>query len=138
MCHKLAVPHGTLSRIKMKRLAMPKGGEAVARLFYEYRLGLTEVPKPANLASRGGVWFQSGTLKLHLGVEADFHPAKKAHPALLVDSIQAVSTHLQEAGIAVITDEPLEGFYRVYVSDPFGNRLELLEVAPVPALPEQV
>jgi catechol 2,3-dioxygenase-like lactoylglutathione lyase family enzyme len=109
------------------QLAMPAGQEAVAREFYSGILGLTEVSKPANLARRGGVWFESGALRLHLGVEADFRPARKAHPAILVQHLEALTGHLERAGVAVITDEPLEGYHRVYVSDPFDNRIELLE-----------
>ena len=109
------------------QLAMPPGEETRARKFYGGILGLTEVAKPANLAKRGGVWFQAGMLRVHLGVEADFRPAKKAHPAFLVQHLEALTAHLQRAGIAVVTDEPLEGFRRIYVSDPFGNRIELLE-----------
>jgi catechol 2,3-dioxygenase-like lactoylglutathione lyase family enzyme len=109
------------------QLALPPGQEVQARAFYGDILGLTEVPKPANLAKRGGVWFEGGTLRLHLGVEEDFRPAKKAHPALLVRDLKALTKHLQQSGISVITDEPLEGYDRIYVSDPFGNRIELLE-----------
>jgi catechol 2,3-dioxygenase-like lactoylglutathione lyase family enzyme len=109
------------------QLAMPAGAEDAARTFYGEVLGLTEIPKPPNLAKRGGVWFEGGTLKLHLGVEHDFRPAKKAHPALLVDGLDELSAKLQAAGVAVVTDEPLEGYNRVYVSDPFGNRIELME-----------
>jgi catechol 2,3-dioxygenase-like lactoylglutathione lyase family enzyme len=109
------------------QLAMPAGQEAVAREFYSGILGLTEISKPANLARRGGVWFESGGLRLHLGVEADFRPARKAHPGILVQHLEALTGHLERAGVAVITDEPLEGYHRVYVSDPFGNRIELLE-----------
>jgi catechol 2,3-dioxygenase-like lactoylglutathione lyase family enzyme len=109
------------------QLAVPAGGEALAREFYSGVLGLKEVTKPANLAKRGGAWFEGGTLRVHLGVEADFRPAKKAHPALLVEHLDAMTLHLQRAGVAVVTDEPLEGYRRLYVSDPFGNRIELLE-----------
>ena len=109
------------------QLALPPGEEGQARAFYAGILGLTEVPKPENLAKRGGVWFEGGTLRLHLGVEADFRPAKKAHPALLVRNLAALTEHLQRWGVAVVTDEPLEGYDRIYVSDPFGNRIELLE-----------
>jgi len=109
------------------QLAMPSGQEALAREFYSGLLGLTELPKPAHLAIRGGVWFEGGTLRVHLGVEADFRPARKAHPALLVQQLEALTQHLQRVGIAVVTDEPLEGYNRIYVSDPFGNRIELLE-----------
>ena len=109
------------------QLAMPAGEEGRAREFYIGVLGLTEVPKPANLAKRGGAWFESGTLRVHLGVEADFHPAKKAHPALLVEHLDAMTQHLPRAGVTAVTDEPFEGYRRIYVSDPFGNRIELLE-----------
>lgn len=109
------------------QLAMPPGQEALARTFYVDLLDLTEAPKPANLASRGGVWFEGGALRLHLGIETDFRPAKKAHPALLVQNLDALTQHLQCAGVAVMSDEPLPGYNRVYVHDPFGNRIELLE-----------
>jgi catechol 2,3-dioxygenase-like lactoylglutathione lyase family enzyme len=109
------------------QLAMPAGEEQRARAFYSGVLGLTEVPKPANLAKRGGVWFEGGTLRVHLGVEAEFRPAKKAHPAFLVRNLGALIGHLQLAGVAVVTDEPLAGYERIYVADPFGNRIELLE-----------
>lgn len=110
------------------QLAMPVGEETAARAFYGRLLGLTEVPKPENLAQRGGVWFESGSLRLHLGVEQDFRPAKKAHPALLVDGLDDLSARLKAAGVAVVADEPLAGYIRVYVSDPFGNRIELMEL----------
>lgn len=109
------------------QLAMPAGGEVEARAFYGDLLGLPEQPKPRRLARRGGCWFESGTVKIHLGVEVDFRPAKKAHPALLVTDLAAMVRHLTAAGVAVVDDEPLDGHHRVYVSDPFGNRLELLE-----------
>lgn len=109
------------------QLAMPAGEEDRARAFYGGVLGLTEEPKPANLAARGGVWFESGSLRLHLGVEADFRPARKAHPALLVVGLAALAERCRAAGFPPVTDEPLPGFDRVYVFDPFGNRLELLE-----------
>jgi catechol 2,3-dioxygenase-like lactoylglutathione lyase family enzyme len=109
------------------QLAMPAGQEALAREFYSGVLGLSEVPKPSNLAKRGGVWFEGCSLRVHLGVEQDFRPAKKAHPAFLVGDLPALVRHLESAGIAVVTDEPLEGYARVYVADPLGNRLELLE-----------
>lgn len=106
---------------------MPAGEEKRARQFYSEVLGLTEIPKPANLAKRGGAWFQGDALRVHLGVEADFRPAKKAHPAFLVQCLDAIVEHLRHLGVAVVTDEPLEGYNRIYVSDPFGNRIELLE-----------
>src|SRR5436190_2692746 len=109
------------------QLAMPASEEARAREFYAGVLCLTEVPKPANLAKRGGVWFEGGALRLHLGVEGDFRAAKKAHPAILVQQLDALIQHLERTGVPVVTDEPLAGYHRIYVSDPFGNRLELLE-----------
>jgi catechol 2,3-dioxygenase-like lactoylglutathione lyase family enzyme len=109
------------------QLAMPAGGEAAARGFYGDVLGLPETPKPPHLAKRGGCWFESDTLKIHLGVEADFRPARKAHPGLLVSELDALKTRLAQAGYALKDDEPLKGYDRVYVDDPFGNRIELLQ-----------
>jgi catechol 2,3-dioxygenase-like lactoylglutathione lyase family enzyme len=109
------------------QLAMPTGEEAAARAFYGDLLGLAEIAKPANLAKRGGVWFQVGPRQLHLGVEAEFRPAKKAHPALRVDDLAALAERLKAAGCATIEDEPLEGYHRFYAADPFGNRLEFLQ-----------
>lgn len=109
------------------QLAMPAGQEAVARSFYCGVLGLTEEQKPANLAARGGAWFRGGTLRLHLGVDPEFHPAGKAHPALLVRGLAELAARCHVAGFPPVSDEPLEGFDRVYVRDPFGNRIELLE-----------
>ena len=108
------------------QLAMPPGGEAAAIDFYQAVLGIPHVPKPANLAARGGCWFERGTLRIHLGVEADFHPAKKAHPALVVDGLTSLVAHLSASSIAVREGEPLDGFDHVYVDDPFGNRIELI------------
>lgn len=109
------------------QLAMPAGQEDLARKFYSGILLLTEVPKPANLAKRGGVWFEGGNLLLHLGVETDFKPAKKAHPAFLVRNLKILIHHLESKNIPVVADEDLPGYDRIYVADPFGNRLELLE-----------
>jgi catechol 2,3-dioxygenase-like lactoylglutathione lyase family enzyme len=108
---------------------MPAGGEEKARAFYEGVLGIGEVPKPPHLAVRGGLWFEDGALKIHLGVEKEFRPAKKAHPALLVEGLGELVGRLRAAGCEVVSDEPLEGYERVYVSDPFGNRIELMEPA---------
>jgi catechol 2,3-dioxygenase-like lactoylglutathione lyase family enzyme len=109
------------------QLAMPAGREAAARAFYEDILGIPEMQKPPNLAKRGGCWFERGTLKVHLGVEAEFRPARKAHPAFLVDDLAGLSAALTKAGYPLKTDEPLEGYARVFVDDPFGNRIELLQ-----------
>jgi len=113
--------------IEHVQLAMPPGGEDAARDFYVRVLGLTEVPKPPHLAKRGGVWFERGLVKIHLGVEQDFRAARKAHPALLVQDLPTLVATLRDNAVAVSDDEPLEGYERVYVSDPFGNRLELME-----------
>lgn len=109
------------------QLAMPAGAEETGRAFYSGLLGLEEVPKPESLAGRGGVWFQSGPLNVHLGVEPDFHPARKAHPAILVHNLSALIQHLEQAHVDIARDVALEGFDRVHVSDPFGNRIELME-----------
>ena len=109
------------------QLAMPRGREAEARSFYGGILGLEELTKPANLAVRGGVWFTLGSQQLHLGVEQDFRPARKAHPALLVRDLAAMRARLKQHGYEPYEDEPLEGYARFYVADPFGNRLELME-----------
>ena len=108
------------------QLAMPAGGDAEARAFYSGLLGMAEVQKPPELARRGGAWFERASVKIHLGVEAEFRPARKAHPALLVSDLQELANRLRAAGVDVVED-PLDGFFRVYVDDPFGNRIELLE-----------
>jgi catechol 2,3-dioxygenase-like lactoylglutathione lyase family enzyme len=108
------------------QLAMPAGGEAEARAFYAGLLGIPERPKPPELARRGGAWFESHAVKLHLGVEADFRPARKAHPALLVRDVRSLVARLRAAGVHVAEDHGSDG-RRVYVSDPFGNRLELID-----------
>jgi catechol 2,3-dioxygenase-like lactoylglutathione lyase family enzyme len=87
----------------------------------------SNVAKPPELAGRGGAWFERGALKIHLGVEADFRPARKAHPALLVTDLEGLVSRLKTQKIHVIDDDPLEGYFRVYVADPFGNRIELME-----------
>ncbi len=109
---------------------MPEGGEADARRFYADALGLREVPKPPNLARRGGVWFEekgAGGPRVHLGVERDFRPARKAHPAFVVRGLRDLAAGLRVGGFEVVADEPLEGFDRLYASDPFGNRVEFME-----------
>ena len=109
------------------QLAMPAGREAEARAFYTGLLGIPELAKPPALAARGGAWFERGPVKVHLGVDPDFRPARKAHAGLLVSGLEELIAELRRAGYAVTTDEPLEGYLRVYVDDPFGNRLELME-----------
>jgi catechol 2,3-dioxygenase-like lactoylglutathione lyase family enzyme len=110
------------------QIAMPAGEEEKARAFYIELLGFTELPKPPELAKRGGAWFQSGNVQLHLGVEADFRPARKAHPAFTVEGLDALVANVQSAGYETDTSQPpLDGFKRAHVFDPFGNRIELLE-----------
>jgi len=116
-----------IKEIDHVQLAMPPGKEAEARAFYTELLGIPEALKPPNLAKRGGCWFVRGALKVHLGVEDDFHPARKAHPAFLVEDLSGLKTLLAAAGYSSKTDEPLDGYDRIYVDDPFGNRIELME-----------
>lgn len=119
---------GMVVAVDHVQLSMPTGGEDRARAFYGDLLGLPEVAKPAPLAAdRGGCWFASAVAKVHLGVEADFRPARKAHPALRVDGLGALVDRLRAAGVTIVDDEPLAGHDRVYIDDPFGNRIELLE-----------
>lgn len=111
------------------QLAMPPGGEQTARAFYAGVLGLAEVPKPEPLAARGGCWFEAGAVKLHLGVEQAFRPARKAHPAFAVRNLAAFIAHLRAAGLEVREDHELPGVARANIDDPFGNRIELVGVA---------
>jgi len=108
-------------------LAMPPGREAEARAFYQGLLGMPEVGKPANLEVRGGCWFANGSVTIHLGVEKEFRPARKAHPAFLVKDVRAIAAKLSAAGCNITDDEPLAGYDRVFVFDPFGNRIELMQ-----------
>jgi len=106
---------------------MPAGGEDKARAFYCGVLGLPEVPKPRHLAGRGGCWFESKSVKIHLGVERDFRPATKAHPALRVSGLAELLERCRKAGYLAVDDQPLAGFCRAYLTDPFGNRIEVME-----------
>lgn len=110
-------------------VAMPPGQQEVARTFYVGVLGLVEEPKPRNLAVRGGVWFRGGEARVHLGAEPEFRPARKAHPALRVAGLEALAARCEAAGHPPVTDKPIPGCHRVYVYDPFGNRIELVEPA---------
>jgi len=119
-------PGRVLTRIDHVQLAMPAGGEPDARRFFVEVLGMTEVPKPPALAVRGGCWFRAGQVELHLGVEADFRPAKKAHPALRVADLDALLARLAAAGVEVRPATDLPGVRRCHVDDCFGNRIELI------------
>ena len=120
-------PSMRILRLDHVQIAMPAAGEGLATAFYEGLLGIPRVAKPPHLEARGGCWFEDGDLKIHLGVDDDFRSARKAHPGLIVDDLAALVVRLAEGGVAVGLDQPLEGFERVYVDDPFGNRLELME-----------
>jgi catechol 2,3-dioxygenase-like lactoylglutathione lyase family enzyme len=113
-------------KIDHVQLAMPMGEEAAARRFYGDLLGMTEVAKPPELAKRGGCWFGSGNVQLHLGVESDFRPAKKAHPALRCCDYLAFISRLRVAGIEIKDDDSIPGAQRCHICDPFGNRIELI------------
>lgn len=113
------------------QLAAPVGSEERVRWFYGTVLGLAEVAKPPVLAARGGAWFRSPYVELHVGMEEDFRPARRAHPGLLVDDLPAFAAHLESHGVHVEWDDNFPGFRRCYVHDPHGNRLELME--PLPA-----
>lgn len=109
------------------QLAMPLGKEDIACGFYRDVLGFEQVEKPEILAGRGGVWFQSGAVRVHLGVQEGFAPATKAHPGFLVSDLDALGEKLRRNGIAYKPDTDYPGFRRVYIHDPFGNRIELMQ-----------
>lgn len=105
-------------------LAMPPGGESVARQFYAGVLGFAEMPKPAVMAARGGCWFEAGSVKLHLGTETEFVPARKAHPALL---LRDVRDFVSSRSLTATWNDEIVGTVRCHIDDPFGNRIELIE-----------
>lgn len=111
------------------QIAIPRGEEAAARHFYGEVLGLTEIPKPEPLVGRGGCWFEGQGIQIHLGVEAEFQPAKKAHPAFLVRNLEELRTHLAAANVRITSDDTLPDVRRFYAADPFGNRLEFIQQA---------
>lgn len=108
------------------QFAMPAGEEELARSFYRDLLGMAEVPKPPELAKRGGCWFVSGAVQLHLGVENDFRPAKKAHPAMRCRDFDELTSRLRASGVEIAEDTSIPGGRRCHIFDPFGNRIELL------------
>jgi len=114
-------------RIEHVQIAIPLGSQDRARAFYSGVLGFSEVQKPASMSERKSIWFVAGAVNLHLGIETDFHRAKRAHPAFVIEGLDEVLASCERAGITVKPDVSFEGFRRVHVFDPFGNRLELLE-----------
>jgi catechol 2,3-dioxygenase-like lactoylglutathione lyase family enzyme len=107
------------------QLAAPAGCEEIARQFFGEVCGLEEIPKPAPLAGRGGVWFRCGAQQLHIGVEQDFTPSRKAHPAFRLGTVEDLKALADEIG-DVRWDDALDGYERFYAADPFGNRVEFL------------
>ena len=116
----------TILAIDHIQLAIPAGEEDRARAFYCDLLGFTEVAKPANL-SPSGCWFESGQVALHVGIDPDFRPATKAHPAFRVDDLASLRKRLKQAGHKTKDDTPIESYNRFFTSDPFGNRVELMQ-----------
>jgi len=109
------------------QLAAPAGSEEKARQFFKDLLGMTEIPKPEKLKVRGGVWFQCGAQFLHIGIEAAFVPAKKAHPAFVVQNSEALIQRLKEKHVPIRMDDEIPHLIRFFAEDPFGNRLEFME-----------
>jgi catechol 2,3-dioxygenase-like lactoylglutathione lyase family enzyme len=118
-----AIPFSAIDHVQ---LAAPPGSEDAARRFYGELLGMREIPKPAALAQRGGVWFASGGVQIHVGIEQDFRPARKAHPALRCNDYEELLARLRAAGIEVREVDDLPNVRRAHVHDPFGNRMELI------------
>lgn len=112
------------------QVAMPVGGEAEARAFFGGLLGLAELPKPADMAARGGCWFALGDRQLHMGAERDFRPAKRAHVALATDALDDLRAHLERAGFTTHDDSVIDGRHRFFTEDPFGNRIEFMDRTP--------
>lgn len=123
-----AAPTGSIpfTSIDHVQLAMPAGDEERARDFYAGLLGMKEIPKPEQLAKRGGCWFESGSVQVHLGVEKDFRPARKAHPALRCADYLAMIARLRSGGVTAEEPNDIPGLRRCHIHDPFGNRLELV------------
>jgi catechol 2,3-dioxygenase-like lactoylglutathione lyase family enzyme len=116
-----------LTGIAHIQLAAPPGCEPEARNFFGRLLGLEEIPKPEPLRARGGCWFKVGEKQLHIGIEDDFRPARKAHPAFSVENIRRLYEKLSNAGVRCTWDDAMDDVRRFYASDPWGNRLEFTE-----------
>ena len=117
-----------VARIDHIQIAAPEGCESAARDFYGAILGLKEIEKPPLLRARGGCWFECGSQQLHIGVERDFRAARKAHPAFAVMDLDELRKTLAERGVAIVEDDSLPGTRRFYAEDPWGNRLEFVEI----------
>lgn len=113
-------------RLHHVQVSCPPGGEDAQRRFYRGALGIAEVDKPPVLAARGGCWFRGEGVEVHVGVEQAFTPARKAHPAFLLDDLDAAAVRLRAGGFPVTWDDALPGFRRFYTLDGSGNRVELL------------
>jgi catechol 2,3-dioxygenase-like lactoylglutathione lyase family enzyme len=122
----------SLTRLHHVQLAIPAGSEDTCRRFWGDTLSMAELAKPPALAARGGCWFDGGGVEIHLGVESDFAPARKAHPGILVSGLKDLAARLESAGIPVQWDDEMPGYERFYAADLVGNRLEFLEPAPRP------
>ncbi|MBP1850472.1 VOC family protein [Rhizobium halophytocola] len=119
----------SLLAIDHVQLAMPVGGEDKARAFYEGLLGIPEVEKPDNLKARGGCWFAVGNVKIHLGVEEEFRPSRKAHPAFLVEELKSMMEQIRNAGHEVAAADIVGDYERFHAFDPFGNRIEFMQLS---------
>ena len=117
----------TFTRIDHVQLAAPRGSEDQARAFFVGVLGLTEIEKPATLNKKGGAWFQLANYQIHIGIEEPFLPARKAHPAFEIENLEGFKDHLSKHQIEFKEDDELPGADRIYLEDPFGNRMEILE-----------
>jgi catechol 2,3-dioxygenase-like lactoylglutathione lyase family enzyme len=113
-------------RLDHVQIAIPAGAEGACRGFYVGVLGMAELEKPPELAKRGGIWVKSGAVEIHLGVEAEFRPARKAHPGIVVADIDALAARLAAAGHAPLWDDAIPGVRRFFAADPLGNRLEFI------------
>jgi catechol 2,3-dioxygenase-like lactoylglutathione lyase family enzyme len=122
--------HSTIHGLHHLQIALPAGGEEAARRFYRDLLGLAEVPVPASVAHLAAAWFEQGEFRLHLGVDPDFHPAKKGHPAFLVSGLDEIVRRVTAAGYPMVSADVVPGFRRCHIYDPAGNRLELIEPDP--------
>ena len=119
----------SLLKIDHIQVAAPEGCEEKARNFYSGILGMKELEKPAPLQAKGGAWFEFSGFQLHVGVEEPFKPAKKAHPAFVVEGFDELKAHLANSGVEVKDDTSIPGITRFFAADPFGNRLEFLKQA---------